>query len=240
MKLCVNDLLGHANCVHKSIDGSTLISCSDPFRSITYEFNSEKIYGIVSDFSDGCWGLVYTLAGYGEIMDGNISIDNSTVSEEQLKYFSCLVGEPLPSKYLRISTDKIIRKFIKTANIDENSSELQQIFLLSKERFNRPIAYTEVEIWKISLLYGYLTRKRIFCFPWMSEGRLYEIDCYQSILEFLKRKDGIIFIPTSHYDAVYKYCDKIIDWRLSTLKKNLILGNYEPFKYYDPGYEIRM
>lgn len=218
MKIYVNDLQGYANCVHHSIWGKPLFSCYDSFRNITYEFESGNTYGIVSDFSDGCWGLVSTLAGYGVLTNGNIYIDNSVIHCKKLKDYACLIGEPLPSKYLKLSPEKIIHQITRNKTNFENSIDLQKTFLLSMERFNRPVLYGGIEIWKTSILYGYLTGKKVFAFPWMSEKDLWWVESLKPVLNYLKKKGGIILIPTSHYNKICKHCDRIIDWRLPSIE----------------------
>jgi len=73
IKINLHHVTGYAFCQ------SQVYSCKDAFQSITYEFTGGNIYALISDFGRGSWGLATCLGGFGEIIDGDILLNDQKI-----------------------------------------------------------------------------------------------------------------------------------------------------------------
>lgn len=90
--------------------------------------------------------------------------------------------------------------------------DIKMTFHLTYNRFDRPLNEASGEIWSISVAIHYALGKDIFCFPWLNalDFSRYQAMVELGIIDYLKRKDKIILIPTSQKRLAKKYCDSII------------------------------
>ena len=195
------------------------MSCWDAFPEISCTLEEGNCYGLISDFACGSWGFARTLAGYGKLMSGRIIISNQEITGKELRLISCLVGE-LPGDASRCKRSKMV-KYIEAAIKKNNYSgyrldELLDIFEIAKTRMHRPLSGIGCEIWRFSMLAGYLAKKSLYVFPWMNEGNLVWIEKLSHIIHFLQQQGNTILLPTYHLDEVRSNCDAIIDWRLKS------------------------
>ena len=73
---------------------------------------------------------------------------------------------------------------------------------------------TDWERWRASLALGYISNKKVFCFPWMNSLQFYDCMYNSSVFRFfndIKEDGGIIVIPTSRRENVEGLADVIIN-----------------------------
>lgn len=212
---------GSAKCEYKSLDGRVLLSCCDSYPMISASLKEGITYGVISDFSEGSWGLVKNISEEGELWNGTIELNGKTADNSALRMISCSVGS-IPEKCpARTTIRSYINKSIKKKETDMTFEDLKEKFYISDGRLDRRINLIGVEIWRFSLLAGFLQKKKIFSFPWLSPHHVFWGTKYSApILDFLKSQGKIILIPTNRIDIAQTLCDEFIDIRYETLFPN--------------------
>lgn len=197
-----------ANCI------SALATSKESFLPITYEINSGKIYGFVSDFGCGSWGLATCIGGRGYLnASGTLLFNGKAVSPKYLESISSFVPE-IPITLLggansEITAKECIEKALYLSQIQYTVDNIKKIFHLTDNRFNRPISCVSGEIWLISLAINFSLGKEIYCFPWMNH-RTISIAITLSkigVLDHLKANGKIVIIPSNQIRAIKKISD---------------------------------
>lgn len=207
--LICKDFQDIANCK------SNLFQCRESFAQVNYDFKCGNVYGIVSDFGCGSWGLVNCVGGRTESeqwLTGMVSVDNVVVTPKEMRDYSAFVGEKIYAGINdlceQMSARECIEKALKISNQPFNVSDIKNMFNLSDERFERNLEYVSGEINRISIAVNFALGKEIFCFPWLNEHEIINIPI--SILNILKKHNKIILIPTSQKNYVKKFSKHII------------------------------
>lgn len=187
------------------------------FVPITYTFKSGNVYGLISDFGCGSWGLATCLGGRcDEVFTGEIYVNEQKTSFNSLRKFSAFIGEwdfDFINSNENLSTAKeYIQKALSESGIPYSLDEIISAFHLSNVRLNRPLIYTSGEIWLISLAINFSLGKEIFCYPWLSSNEIgrFKTAIELNIFDFLKKNGKIILIPSSQKKVLKKYCDHTI------------------------------
>lgn len=186
------------------------------FMRITYQFKKGNVYGLVSDFGCGSWGLATCIGGRGDGFTGKIMLNDSEISPQELYAYSAFVTEKLIPEVnciadLRNAKD-CIQKALNISGQKYSVQDIKSIFHLSDDRLTRSLDYVSGEIWIISLAIQFALGKEIFCFPWLNEQDILKFCgmCELGIIDFLRSADKILLVPTSQTKVVKKYCDHII------------------------------
>ena len=192
---------------------SQLFQSRESFGRNSYDFRGGNVYGIVSDFGCGSWGLVTSLGGKGGTdslySDGDVLLDGVKASPEERRIVSAFVGDNIfdginsPTELL--SARKCIEKALQISGLRYSPSEIKDVFSLSDERYERDLKYVSGEIFRISIAINFALGKSIYCFPWANEHDIMNILHISSIIGFLKKNNKIILIPTSQEKTLKKY-----------------------------------
>lgn len=202
-----------------------LYQSRESFLPINYEFKKGNVYGFVSDFGCGSWGLSTCLGGWcSNDYSGKILLNNNLIFANQLTPYSCFVTEKIipniNSSNLLLTPQECIAKALKISKQDFQIEEIRDIFCLSKNRFERSLDFSSGEIWHISMAINFALGKDIFCYPWLNLidiGR-FKIAVELNIIDFLKQTGKIIFVPSSQEKILKKYCDHTITFGKDKIK----------------------
>lgn len=192
----LNDFTGSAYCC------SRIYSSKEAFLPITYQFCAANIYGLISDFGCGSWGLATCLGGRGAAMPikGSILVNDKEVKNSDLKRLSCFVGEDvfdeINSEQEPLCVNECIRKALTISGLPFSVQEIKKLFHLSDERFDRSLNSVSGEIWRISIAIGFALNKEIFCYPWMNTHDLSKFVDLRNI-NVLREYKKIVIIPAS-------------------------------------------
>ena len=204
-----------------SADCKTLTYQSrESFLKCSYDFAAGKAYGIVSDFGCGSWGLVTCLGGRGtDKYSGVMIVNEKEVSRRELNEISCFVAENvfpgINSPQELLTPEKCIEKALAVSGQAYSAAEIKDIFCLSDSRFKRPLENVSGEIWQISAAINFALGKDVFCYPWLNEINIsrFEAACEIGTIDFLKKAEKIILVPSSQEKKLKKLCDRVLKFR---------------------------
>lgn len=192
---------------------SILHSSKEGFFEISYHFHGGNIYGLISDYGCGSWGLATCLGGRCYDPRGTIHVNNKKSGCKDLLDISCFISENrihgVNDDDVSMTVRECIDRALKTSGIPYTCQEIKDLFYLSDGRFDRSIGQTSGEIWIISAAVGFAANKKVFCFPWLNERELFRAKVMfdLGVFELLKREGKLVLIPTSHEKEIKKYCD---------------------------------
>lgn len=195
---------------------SSLFQSKEGFLKLNYSFLSGNVYGIVSDFGCGSWGLVTCLGGRcSKYYTGQILIDGIRTPANNLLSHSAFIGESIfegvNSKSDILSPQKCIERALAISGQNYTVDEIKSMFSLSDERFERDLNYVSGEIDRISIAVNYALGKDIYCFPWLNEHDICNVP--KGVLRILKEHKKIVLIPTSQKRQVKRLADHLIVFR---------------------------
>lgn len=168
-------------------------------------FTGGKLYGIIGEFGFGGAALTNCLAGIIPISKGEIYLNGVQVSQNEIAKISCYVGEGSVNKSKGFLKEKkcTVRKQIEngikfTHRAYENITDIQKLFGLSDERFDRPLDCVSGERFKASIAIGFSYQKSIYCFPWLNSHDMYHYrEHFNLAIKPLINKGYIVIIPTT-------------------------------------------
>lgn len=191
---------------------SQLHSSKDSFLKITYEFTGGNIYGIISDFGCGSWGLSTCVGGRCSDYDGEVILNGKPINCQELSKYSCFIAESqvndINSADDLLTAKDCIEKALHISQLSYSAQDIKKMFGLSDERFERNLKEVSGEIWRISTAIGFASGKQIFCFPWLNEHEILRVN--KPNLEILRQHNKIILIPSSQEKFLSKLCDHLI------------------------------
>lgn len=207
------------------IDASGCISCKsgsaylgkekflDTWRYSNLEFESGKIYALISEHGEGCMYLSYLLGGRINTEDGlQIYINGQKALQSDLSSISWNLEPYDEKKYRNAIVKKSIKKALVKNNFTETFSDIQQKFILTKARENRKLRHLSGERWRASAALGYAENKKIFFAPYKTSSFYSQmIKCgLIKVLHNLTEKGALIILPAGS-DRVIKFiADKCI------------------------------
>ena len=200
---------------------SSFFTSRKSFSQISHCFTGGKVYGIVSDFGCGSWGLVTCLGGRCECPDGEVFLDGERIECSELTKYSCFVSESLydgvNSTQDYMTPRRCIERALSISGLLYSVGEIKEMFALSGDgidspvdigRFNRDLRYVSGEIWRISVAVGFAMGKEVFCFPWLNEREVARVQ--EPYVKTLREKGKIVLIPSGHRRQLKKVCDEVI------------------------------
>ena len=203
--LLLDNAMGYADCKNQTY------SLCDSFTRASFRLFAGKVYGIVSPFGLGSWGLTNCIGGAGTLIDGTILLDGKPVNQEGLREKSCFISESASEAELseHLTVRQMIGESLKESGLSYTEQDIKSFFSLSDERFERPIAQISGEIRQVSAAVGFARGKEIFCYPWLISN---QIDRYlfPQTLSFLREEKKLVLIPTDPERKIAPYCDGII------------------------------
>lgn len=188
-------------------------SSYESFLKISHNFIGGNAYGLVSDFGCGSWGVTTCVGGRcSDNPDGKIYFDGQPIPAKDLTTLSCFVSENIfegiNSKDNLLSAKECIEKALQMSKLDFTVEKIKNMFSLSDSRFERKLNSVSGEMWRISIAVGFAMGKETFCYPWLNQRDINNVDT--SIIKELKRYGKIILIPSSQKKELKKICDHII------------------------------
>lgn len=190
--------------------------CKDSFLPVTYQFKPGKVYGLLSDFGCGSWGLACLGGEFTEHHGGKSLVNDKTISASELYSASAFISENLYSG-INDEGDLLtpllcIEKALSISNEPYTVEQIKTMFCLSDERFERSLLYSSGEIWLISMAVNFALEKQIFCYPWLNamDIKRFEAEQKLGIINLLKNSGKIIIVPSSQKRILKKLCDHII------------------------------
>jgi len=180
-----------------------------------YNFEFGKIYCINSNLGDGGWGISWAISGQFKLTKGQIKLDNKILSFKELQKLSWGVG--LDGEAFSFFENKTTRNLInKGLTRNDNFTTVEQIaknFMLTNERLDNNFKFLSGERWRASIAIGFANKKKIYCFPWIKPEILimYKDLWFKNILEYLKKENYLIIIPTINRDIIKDMFDEAIN-----------------------------
>lgn len=174
-------------------------------------FESGKIYGIVSEYGQGCAYLSYLLGGRVDFQDVKVYCNDSLIQRKDLDDVSWNL-EPLCEPYGK----KQVRKLIEKALCDNpNSEDFQSIadgFLLTPERYDLKFKHLSGERWRAASALGFALNKRIFFAPYKESIFYYQM-CQSSLLKALRtlaESNALVILPAGSDEFIKHIADEVI------------------------------
>ena len=202
--------------------------CIDSFPPISCDFSFGTANGFISDYGCGSWGLGTCLSGYGQWESfGKVYIDEELVDQETLKKISGTILDPVWHQFCLKNKEDTVRNCIEYALQKSQQpfchSEIKDIFSLSNSRYNRPIHESSGEIWNISLAILFSLKKDIIVYPWLNAVDIKRVVYAETegILDFLKKQQKMLFIPSSQRKTIVRICDRSIEFDITLNKANI-------------------
>ena len=195
------------------------LSCQsrESFIPVNYTFKKGKIYGLISDFGCGSWGVATSLGGRcSENYNGKVVLDGQIISAKLLSSYACYVAEYFIANVnmdnTHLTTKECIKHALEISGQPFSVEDIKNIFCLSDARFERPLANISGEIWLASLAVNFALGKTIFCYPWLNlkDVDRFKIAYEHKIIDFMKKEGKIIIVPSSQKKILRKYCDHMI------------------------------
>jgi hypothetical protein len=186
------------------------------------EFSFGKSYLLDAELGKGAWALSWIIGGllkpaYGEITKGN----NVYHPDERLKdswfvYKSEFIGFRARHRTVKSHIQRALRAnpnpYLRT------EQEIIDHFLLTPQRYERPIRTLSHEGWRASCAIGLAYGKKIFCFPYVEYLRPYLIEEYydlwlKKMVDLLRNSGALVLIPALAMGKAVELCDDIIPIR---------------------------
>ena len=187
---------GYIRCKSSFYSALDLLNSCD-----TYEFTI-GINKLIGDIDSGNWGISYLLSMYKYDNQNSLYSSISTVVNQQsipietLWEYTCYMDEIYPLFSSEQSINQLVTQGLESNKIANTVDEIQRMFQIDQERFQRPIQCIGNERYKAMAAVGYAHQKQVFCFPWFSKMRFdsfhNHMPCLFNVLKSLKK---IVILP---------------------------------------------
>ncbi len=196
------------------IEGSAFLdqTIHDSWEYADLSFESGKIYGIISEYRQGCMYLSYLLGGKVDFGDLQIYYNDKKIEKEYLSLISWNL-EPSHEKYRNKAVKKSIENALKKNNSEENFKDIAEKFILTPQRFDRKFFQLSTERWRACAALGYAKGKRIFYAPYQTSSFYYQM-CQSGLLKALKEltnSGAIVLLPVGSDHFIKYIADICID-----------------------------
>jgi hypothetical protein len=191
----------------------------DWLHLFSYEFAYGKSYLLNAELGKGAWALCWIIGGmlkpdYGEIRQRD---DSYTQKERYRDAWFVVRSEAEGFRANHRTVKKHIQHGLKTVQNQYLRSEEEIIarFLLTPERYVRPIRPLSHERWRASCAIGLAHSKKIFCFPYVEYLRPYLIEEYynlwlKSMIDLLRDSGALVLVPAIATGAAATLCDEVV------------------------------
>lgn len=168
----------------------------DTWRYRDVNFEGGKIYGIVSEYGQGCMYLSYLLGGKVDFENVQIYMDGNKVERKDLERISWNL-EPAEEKYKNQIVNKSVKKALTENYLTETFEDIQHKFALTPERADRRLYQLSGERWRASAALGYAREKRIFYAPYKPSSFYYSMSCSGLVkaLRELTDSGALVLLP---------------------------------------------
>lgn len=183
----------------------------DIWRYSNQKFQSGKIYGLISEFQQGCMYLSYLMGGKIDFGDLKIYYNEVEISQNDLKENSWNL-EPCREDYKKVVVKKSIEKALKKSNLEEKFEDIAEKFILTEPRYDRKLFQLSGERWRASAALGYASGKKIFYAPYNTSKFYYQM-CQSGLLKVLReltQKGAVVLLPVGSDEFVKHIVDECI------------------------------
>lgn len=159
------------------------------YRSLTFE--SGHIYGIISEYGQGCMYLAYLLGGREPLNGLHIRCGGQNYTQDMLREQAWML-EPRFEPYGK----RRVRQAMSEAE-GADFAEIADRFLLTPERYDRRFIHLSGERWRAAAAYGFALRKRVFFAPYET-SMFYRQLCrtgFTTVLRNLTDAGAIVLLP---------------------------------------------
>lgn len=173
------------------------------YRNLRLE--SGKIYGLISEYGQGCMYLSYLLGGRVDTDELKVFVNEKEVGRQELAKLSWNL-EPSRERYRTAVVIKAIQKAIKKNGLQDSFSDIQNSFFLTPPRQDRRLFQLSGERWRASAALGYVEGKRIFYAPYKMSEFYYQM-CQSGLLKALREltdSGAVVLLPCGS-DAFLKH-----------------------------------
>lgn len=205
------------NCT-SMLEGITCFNNSmhDCWRFSNQTFESGKIYGLISEYQQGCMYLSYLLGGKIDFGDLKIYGNEMELSRADLACISWNL-EPSKEPYRKAKVKKSIENALKENNKEDDFKEISKKFILTPQRFDRKLFQLSEERWRACAALGYAKGKRIFYAPYQTSAFYYQM-CQSGLLKALKEltnSGAVVLLPVGSDNFIKHIADICIDLNFS-------------------------
>ena len=192
-----------------SIKNSGFVHCKSEFYTAHITLNSYDVYNfirgtnrLIEDIDSGSWAIGYLLSMYDVIDESTLfepliaMVDGEEVQLQQLKHLACYMDRSYPLFSSKSTVREIVTRGINMYGIHNSADDIREMFLIHKNRFEKPLASVGNEIFKAMAAIGYSFEKQIYCFPWMSR-KLFESFHLNIVhaIDILTQQNKIVILP---------------------------------------------
>ncbi|MCM1112414.1 MAG: hypothetical protein NC399_04085 [Muribaculum sp.] len=177
----------------------------DTWRYRDLEFESGKIYALVSEYGQGCMYLSHLLGGKVDFGRLRIYIDKNEVHRKDLEAISWNL-EPSEESYRSAIVKKSIEKALSRKKSDEKFEDIQQRFLLTEQRLDRRLFQLSGERWRACAALGYANGRKIFFSPYKTSSFYYDM-CLSGLVKVLREltESGAVVFLAAGTDGFVKH-----------------------------------
>jgi len=192
-----------------TVKGDGYVCCRSEFYTARDILNSTQmsffigVNKLFGEIDSGIWAVSYLLSMYKKgskdfvLFDKpEITVNNDVVSLDDILKSSCYMDKSYPLFSSKKSVRTLVEQVIKETGMNETADSIRDTFLISNDRFERPVSHVGNEVFKAMAAIGYCRGKRVFCFPWMSNERFnYYHRNLDDLLDILERLKTVVIFP---------------------------------------------
>ncbi len=183
----------------------------DCWRYSSQQFESGKIYGLISEYEQGCMYLSYLLGGKVDFGDLKMSWNGNRIQRKDLECVSWNL-EPACEPYRKSIVKKAVNAAIRKHKLDTTFAEIQERFCLTPEREDRRLFQLSGERWRASAALGFAENKRIFYAPYNPSVFYYQM-CQSALLKSLREltdSGALVLLPAGSDSFLKHIADECI------------------------------
>lgn len=183
----------------------------DSWRFCSQQFESGKIYGLVSEYQQGCMYLSYLLGGRIEFGDLKIYLNDREICRQELLKLGWNL-EPLHEAHGKRTVKRSVGEAVKRNGQNISLGSVQDRFCLTPERENMKLEDLSGERWRASAAVGYVSGKKIFYAPY-EPSEFYYAMCQSALLKVFREltdSGALVLLPVGSDDFMKYIADECI------------------------------
>lgn len=195
----------------KSLIAGHDINLNDTWHYSDQVFESGKIYGIVSEYGQGCEYLSYLLGGRVQFENIKVYCNGSLISQNDLNDVA-LNLEPSCEPYGKKQVKKSIESALLKNSDKGDFSLIADKFLLTPERYDRKFSNLSGERWRAAAAFGYAKNKRIYFAPYKTSSFYYKMcqSCLLKAFRELTNSGALVILPVGSDEFIKHIADEVI------------------------------
>lgn len=199
--------------LHVDTSACSTLADSDPLLHDTWYFRdlvlqSGHVYGLVSEYGQGCEGVSYLLGGKTEYPDVNIRCGDMLLNRQALSEAAWML-EPQKAAYGR----QRVRRAVEGAlSGSADFAEIAELFHLTAERSDRRFIHLSGERWRAAAALGYAMHRKIFFAPYCT-SMFYRQICssgFSGVLDVLRHAGAVILLPAGSDAFLRQIADQVL------------------------------